>query len=729
MKKYSIIILLVLLVKIGTAQSTVSIFSDPSCKPVTFATEDIKSALAKNGYLIQNNASLNAIPHNNNEGVSIVLSLISDTATQNIFIANGGLAVGIMGEQAYVIRRTGLKNNFTYWVFGADIAGVMYGGLRLSEAIHTGEFEKLESEQESPYIKRRGLKFNISLDSRIPSFSDNGTNAYLHREYVWDINFWKEWLDDLARYRYNFLSLWNRHPFPALIKLKDYPEVALNDVYSEDSLIKKMTIDEKIAFWQEVISYAKDRCIDITWFTWNIHIDHAKQYGIEESATDPETIAYMQECVKQLFRTYPNLHGIGITAGEQMREYKDNDIKKEEWLFNTYGKAMLDIASEQPERKFYFIHRYWQTQFEYITDNFKPLIDHPNIDFDLSFKYSRARMYSAPNPPFAKDEVLPTLPSSLRIWWNVRNDDILTFRWGDPDYVRSYIMNMPPENQTAGFHMGSDKYVWGRETMLRKSDNPRELQTKYNWYNFMLWGRMGYNPATPNELFVKILAAKFSDINAEAMFNAWRAASKTFPMATLFHWHSWAYMWHVETCSGYSSETGLKYTKAFYNVLDFIDNPTMPESGIMNISQYTNAFVGGDTLGMRTPFVHANEMKSFANSALAELAEVGSSNSEEARLIQEDIKAMAYAGLYYANKIEAATYFSLFQSTKDIGYQTKAIQHMQFAYSAWKVYIDIFRTYFDHGELSIINRRIDYDQLLKVVQHDIELVDGHSSGD
>ena len=62
------------------------------------------------------------------------------------------------------------------------------------------------------------------LDKRTPSFADNGINADMHIEYVWDINFWTAWLDDIARYRYNFISLWSRHPFPNLVKLKNFPD-------------------------------------------------------------------------------------------------------------------------------------------------------------------------------------------------------------------------------------------------------------------------------------------------------------------------------------------------------------------------------------------------------------------------------------------------------------------------------------------------------------------------
>ena len=301
----------------------------------------------------------------------------------------------------------------------------------------------------------------------------------------------------------------------------------------------------------------------------------------------------------------------------------------------------------------------------------------------------------------------------------------MTFRWGDPDYVRSYIMNIPPESQTAGYHMGSDKFVWGRETMLRDHETPRQLQTKYNWYNFMLWGRMGYNPSLSNEHLVKLIAARFPDIDAAAFFNAWQAASKTYPMATKFHWHSWAYMWHVETCSGYSKETGLNHTQAFYDVLTFIDNPTMPGSGLMKISDYAKAYITGNVPTTGTPLMHAGLMQQNSEQALLELEKIGESNIKEAELIKEDIRAMAHAGLYYSNKIKAATHYAIFQETNDKAHQKEAIQYMLQAYKAWEVYIDIFRTYYDHQKLSILNRVVDYDQLLKDVQEDVKLLGGH----
>jgi hypothetical protein len=111
-------------------------------------------------------------------------------------------------------------------VIGTDATGAIYGGLEVADRLRMGL--PVENQRCAPFIKKRVIKFNIPLDARTPSYDDTGDSAQKNIETVWDLDFWKAYLDDLARYRYNVLSLWTTHPFPSLIKLEDYPDVALN---------------------------------------------------------------------------------------------------------------------------------------------------------------------------------------------------------------------------------------------------------------------------------------------------------------------------------------------------------------------------------------------------------------------------------------------------------------------------------------------------------------------
>ena len=160
-----------------------------------------------------------------------------------------------------------------------------------------------------------GIKFNIPLDARAPSYDDTGDAAQKNIPEMWNMDFWKTYIDTLARYRYNYISLWSMHPFPSLVKVPKYPDVALDDVkrsrgpfqeyysglgvdwtgpeFHEDNLetVKTMTIEEKIAFWRQVMAYGKSRNVDFYIVTWNI-FDYGidGKYGIND---DPATLALL----------------------------------------------------------------------------------------------------------------------------------------------------------------------------------------------------------------------------------------------------------------------------------------------------------------------------------------------------------------------------------------------------------------------------------------------------
>ena len=108
---------------------------------------------------------------------------------------------------------------------------ITYGVLELAEQLSFGiDPGKIENIRQKPFIEKRGIKMNIPLDARLPSYDDTGDAAQNNIAEVWSMDFWKEYLDNLARNRYNVLSLWTKHPFPGLIKMKDFPDVALDVV-------------------------------------------------------------------------------------------------------------------------------------------------------------------------------------------------------------------------------------------------------------------------------------------------------------------------------------------------------------------------------------------------------------------------------------------------------------------------------------------------------------------
>jgi len=688
---------------------SINLFLNSSEEAILFAAKDIEKSLLHKDLLVALNP-LNKLSANSN-GQKIILAQNSQQIRKALEKA-GGKKVPDLNVQEYAFRVTQHKQGKCYWVIGGDCIGTMYGGIHLNEIIKAFGLGAVKNEDHSPYIKKRGIKFNIPLDDRQPSHDDRGTAAQTNIPNMWDFQFWEEYLDVLARQRYNVLSLWNKHPFPSLIKLPDYPDVALDDVYDESGKVLTIGIDEKISLWKKIMDHAYNRGIEIYIITWNIHMNGARaKHNIQESYKSDVTKDYLRKSVKQLFLTYPRLAGIGVTAGENMDDMNAN--QKEQWLWETYGKGVQDVNKLQPERKIRFIHRFWWTSFDQINNRFGQLKD----GFDMSFKYAGARIYSDPAPNFAEEKLFPYLPDSVATWWNIRNDDIYNLRWGDPEYVRQFILNFPQEGRTAGYYMGSDRYAWGRESISKHPASSRMLENEKHWYSFLLWGRMGYDPNTSVELLKGLIKNRFPEVSHELLFSAWHNSSKIIPLVNKFHWYKWDYLWWPEACI--SSGSGVAIA-GFHNLNHFIQTPVMNSEEMLTIPAFTTAYIQNLPIELESPFEIADKLENYADAALSELSNMNENYDVELSETIGDIRAMAYLGKYYSNKIRGATYLSLFRESKNEEYKKQSVSSLQVALGNWQDYAKILDKQYHKMRVGI-HRDFDWHKLENDVRHDIEI--------
>lgn len=647
------------------------------------------------------------------------------------------------GWQAYSIRCKRENGGATYTVLAATPDGVMYGGLDLAEAVRLGTLADLQDSDHAPYIERRGIKFNIPLDLRTPSYSDSSDAFQQNIPEMWSMDFWREFLDEMARDRYNVLTLWSLHPFPSIVKVPEFPEIALDDVWrttvkldsnfshsgsdmvkpemlASHEVVKKMTIDEKIQFWRDVMRHARDRGIEVYWFTWNTFVWGAQdsKYGITTDLDNQTTIDYFRASVRETVLTYPLLAGMGITAGENMKK-PSNDFSKEKWLWQTYGEGIRDALKLQPDRQFRLIHRFHMTGLDEVLDEWK---QYPG-PFDFSFKYAIAHMYSTPNPPFIK-EALPHLSPKLRTWLTVRNDDIYSFRWGDPDFARAFIRNMPGPDKMAGFYMGPDGYCWGREFLSTEPETPRQLVMKKQWYSFLLWGRLSFDPNLPDALFRRTLATRFPEVPADQLYEAWAKASKIFPQITRFHWGDIDVRWFPEACKQNPDDRG------FYTVRQFIEGQTMPAGGVLNILQYRQRILNDQPTPEATPVQVAEALRQYAADTLDRVAGLRprQSDNKELRLTLGDLEAMAHLGNYYSQKILGAVDLALFDATGKTEQKASAVQHLEAALEHWRKYS---QAYVRQNRQPVLYNRVgwvDIPRLTSKVQEDIEMARAWQAG-
>jgi hypothetical protein len=693
------------------AQQAVAVVHDQTLPAAAFAAGDVRRALAAKGIRATEAApselAAQAAP------VQVVIATVASPLP-------GQPAVSGLAPQGYAIRKVARGEVTQWWAIGQDAAGTMYGGLELAEAIRLDTLRGIGDRQVAPHLARRGIKFNIPLDARTPSYSDDSTSAQANIAEMWSLAFWTEFLDEMARHRYNVLSLWNLSPFPSLVKVPEYPNVALADIKRkkgplwdatlqgremydrawELETLKVLTIDEKIAFWRRVMEHARDRGIEVSLFTWNTFVygTEASGYGITPALDNPVTKDYVRKSVRALFNTYPLLGAIGITSGENMGSESSGAAVKERWLWETYGlgasDAMADAADPaspfyRPGRVIRVIHRAHQSDLRAIVSEFGrlPGYEAPDSTLSFSFKYSQAHMHSSTRPLFIhQNGWFDTIPPGKRTWLTVRNDDMYYLRWGDPAFARAYLTSLPDMSRIAGFYMGPDGYTWGREFLSTEPDTPRQLVIAKMWFSFLIWGRLAYEPTLPDAHFERILAARFPEVSSADLFAAWTAVSRILPLMTRFYWGDLDFRWYPEASwsrAGFASVQDLIDPK--YDPMDATEDGQSPR--LMSV----RTFVDGEPAdGRLTPLDVAGRLEQHADTARRHVDRLRAGTDKELRLTLGDIKAMAWLGRYYAAKIRGAVDLYRHQKTGDREALARARTHLQAASSHWREYAAIW---------------------------------------
>jgi len=692
------------------AGPTVGIAGMQDDPKVAFAVGDLQEALREAGCQVV-------------EGEADV-RIVFDTFTQGM----GPQSFRIHREEPEVIR-----------VFGGDALGAMYGGLELAEMIALGGgLEAVQEKARKPYLFRRGIKFNIPLDARAPSYDDTGSAAEENIAHMWDWGFWEEYLNTLARNRYNVLTLWTTHPYPGWVKLPRYPDIGYDDVCvlkkkmdtrsnrhfdeldvydpANFNVVKRISLEDKVAFWTRVFDLAEDRGIEVYIFHWNIYTFGAKgRHGVDDMPDNQATTDYMRYAIGEFLKTYPQVDGIGVTAGEHVNRQR---VKKvggiEQWLWLTYGQAVMDAKRADPTRNLRFIFRQHQAGLGEIVEAFDDF-DGP---FNTGHKYARARLYSTTTSPYLDREYRNLLEEhKVPCWLNLRNDDLYVFRWGDADYAREFLQNVPRDLMRfeAGFYMGPDGYVFGREFISKDPDLAGELELRKHWYRYMLWGRLGYDLTLTRDYFEKRLARQYPDLATGLLYDTWATASQIIPQVNRFFFRVNDFQFSPEACN---------HSGGFLPVDQFFEHPPLDGSGILSVQEYAATVNEGKAADGLTPMGVADKLDALAAETLDGVSHLRRDveGDKEVLALLTDMRAIACLGRYYADKIRGAAELAVFRAdSRKTDYHGKAVRHLTNAVAEWEMYAKVASAQY-RPQLFSRTHYMDWWKLLEDVKQEVEKV-------
>ncbi|SEL97340.1 hypothetical protein [Parapedobacter koreensis] len=584
-------------------------------------------------------------------------------------------------EEGYKYRW--INEGKTLLILSTDAVGSLYGLLDVMEYAQTkGTFSSIPGKLINPGFAYRIVKFNLPWS---PYRTSGATEVHMHT--CRDLAFWERFLDMMVENRLNVLSLWNNHPFPYMIKSKNFPKATPFD-------------DAELAdwqmFWKTLFRMAKERGIQTFIVNWNIVVspEFAEAYGVKEYGDRSEQVKqYTRESVTQLINEYEDLTGLGVTLADWMGNFNERmePQEREDWIEETFVRGIK--TAKRPVK---FIHRSVLAGDPMAMRNLidKAAFDEPVL---VEIKFNWSHGHSTPVLAISHDyhsgelddRFWEPLPENYRIQWMVRNEDFFILRWGQPDFIREHISvnNHPYVN---GYFIGSEGYIPAMDYSQRpSSDKTWQYAFEKQWFFYKVWGRLLYQPDTPDEIFATAFDLRYGNQVGHKLLEAYKLASNMPLRLASFHRSTWDYTLYAE---GFieaepSSTDFFDRSSPFIAIDEFIHHETL-DPNMLDIPSFVRLSLGEEIIppGKITPLALAASSEADSKRALELIDSLKRHVNEYSGALGselEDLATWSYLGLYFADKLKAGVALELYQKSGDEAQGHNAIALLEGCLRHW----------------------------------------------
>jgi dienelactone hydrolase len=431
---------------------------------------------------------------------------------------------------------------------GADANGALYGELELAERIRHRGADALKGPAITgrPFLRDRGWNMFLTLPwDYVKNDTDYDPRALVDPGRWWFANdgFWTTLLDQMAEARMNWLDIhgaWD-------ISVTDAPNLYAYFIQSERFPKVGVAPAIKAANLRQlnkVIAKAHARGIRVSLMAYEarFHTPHAPDPYPEN---EKDLYDYTREMVEKMIRQAPGLDAIGFRIGESGHG---------EAFFNSYLDAVRASGREIP-----LVTRSWLARKSLVVPLAKA-----SKDFTVEIKYNgeqwgspymlmggrMAGWYSYSFEDYLSDSLTP---DAARLWpgnrtgageswpaepykivWQVRaNGTHRIFPVYNPRAVRQAVQSMTLGAAT-GFVLEGLETYYPQSPRYYLADPKNafcEWTHQRDWMFINLWGRLGYDPGTPDETFEALVAEKLGRPAAAELLPAWSAASRIVHLA------------------------------------------------------------------------------------------------------------------------------------------------------------------------------------------------------
>ena len=586
--------------------------------------------------------------------------------------------------ESLLIRHVKWSGKKVLLVSGADDRGLMYALLDVADRIGWSEdaqnpLSEVRNIEEKPAVSERALSIYTMHQGNFES-------------YFYDESYWERYLDMLAKNRFNTFALlfgyenWGYFspPYPYFFDTEEFPNVKVIGI-TEDKQNKNLKALNRI------IDMTHERGMDFTLGIWD-HIYRGGVQGPEDRAGKPtegivwgltadNLTAYTRLALTKFLKLVPDLDAI------QFRMHGESGLKRNEmggfWenIYRVMNEHAPDVRFDARAKNFpdslidkavemnvnmRICTKYWMEQMGL---PFHPTHIHPDNQHDRRHGYADLLSY----------------PQRYKMHWRLwTGGTTRVLLWGDPEYVRRFA-------ESTHLYDG-DGFEVTEPMATKMQDHPHEMEPfellkpecryydwefERYWHFFQVFGRVGYNPDTPAEVWEREFQKRFGKEAGLYVERALHRASKILPRIVAY-----TYPYNMfPTTRGWVGKQRMKDLPEYANAL-----PSDTQQFLSIDDAAKNRMEGIDS----AQFSPEESSRWFAGVSkdvlsLVEQAEqqIGEHKNKEFDSTIVDLKILAYLALYHSHRAKAGLSYALFKHSGDINALDDAIELESEAISAW----------------------------------------------
>ena len=594
------------------------------------------------------------------------------------------------GPEALCTRRTEWKGKPVWVIAGSDDRGLMYAELDAADRIGWGAdrsrpLSELRETIEKPAVPERALSIYTM------------NRAYWESR-LYDEDYWARYLDLLAQNRFNSLVVIFGYEnggflapcYPYFFDVEQFPDVRMVGITRDQ---QRRNLDAL----KRLIEMAHARGLSFTVGIW----DHIYRGGVQGGGipgaqkippqptpglvwgvTEKNLTAYTTAALAKFLRLVPEVDAIqfrmhdesGLKKGEQEEFWRSVFLVMKEHgpkvRFDARAKGLPDSVIEtglDVGVNLRITTKYWMEQMGM---PFHPT--HINRQNQLDRRHSYADLLR--------------YPQRYKVHWRLWNGGTArVLLWGDPEYARRFAESTHlydgdgfEVNEPLCTKMEAQPHDARPFDLLNPKHRYYDYEFERYWHFFQAFGRMGYNPDTPAEVWQREFERRFGKDAAPHVEKALHRASWVLPRI-------------VAACYPYGY---FPMTRGWAEKQRLGDLPYYAKAEGSDIQQFAsfdeeakNLLEGGETAKTRPPET-SRWFAETASDVLSQVAEaekrIGSRRNKEFDSTTVDLKILANLALFHARRIPAAVNYRLFERTGDVKALDEAIAHERAAIEAWR---------------------------------------------